>query len=206
MLPDVLDRAFTAIFRNFSTLFLVALFVAGPLHIGHAVVFQRVISVAELHPEIETFPKERQVKSVGKTQLGDYRKMYGTVLLIELLLLPILAGAARRTFRDDEKGEVPTATGSWKGALGETKGVLRSLPGALPLVLAGALAALLIGYLAERLGLTLSEFFTDDTRFVGVGLTHALAHALALPLLFGAWAAAPSKGSPKVVEPPLELY
>jgi len=205
MLPDVLDRAFTATFRNFSTLFLIALFVAGPLHIGHAVVFQRVISVAELHPEIETFPEERQVKSVGKAQLADYRKMYGTVLLIELLLLPIMAGAARRTFRDDEKEEVPTAIGSWKGALGETRGVLRSLPGASPIVLAGALTALLIGYLAERLGLTLSEFFTDDTRFVGVGLTHALAHALALPLLFGAWAAS-SDGSPKVVEKPLEFY
>jgi hypothetical protein len=129
------------------------------------------------------------------------------VLLLEMALLPLMAGAARRTLRDDEEDEVPTATRSWKSAMGEVGGLLRSLPRALPVLLAGLASALLIGFLAEKVGLMISEFLGDDTRFAAVGLAHALAHSLALPLLFGAWAASrpvTAGGTPK--EKPLELY
>ncbi|MGI8406896.1 MAG: hypothetical protein ACR2L3_00050 [Actinomycetota bacterium] len=186
----MLDRAFSAVFRNFSTLFLVAFLVAAPLHIGHAVMFEQVISLSELHPEIEGFPDERQVKSVGRAQLDAYRTASLAVLLLEVLLLPLMAGAARRAIRDDEEGKVPTATRAWRGALGELSGLFSGAARRPGVLLGGAAAAVVIGLLARRTGLVLTGFIPDDSDFIGVGLTNSLAHALALPLFFGVWAAA----------------
>ena len=205
MLPGVLDRAFSTVFRNFSTLFLIAVLVVAPLQVAHAVIFKRVIAVSELHPDIEEFPEERQVKSVGQAQLDNYRKSYWIILFLELALLPLMAVAARRTFIDEREGRVPTATASWRRSLLRQPALVRAPVSRIPHLAGGALAALLVGWLAYETGSLITEFLGDDSAFIGVAATNTIAHSLALPLFFGVWAAVSVVAPVKETES-LDLY
>src|SRR5687767_1406913 len=122
----MVDRAFRAALRNYSTLFLLVAVVTVPLHLLYSIVFQNVIETRELHAVIETFPDARQVRSVGRSQLTQARFGLALVTLIELAVLPFLARAGRRVLQMEEAGRVPSvgeALRSMKEAPGPRLGI-----------------------------------------------------------------------------------
>ncbi|MGH2755451.1 MAG: hypothetical protein ACRDLB_13610 [Actinomycetota bacterium] len=186
----MLDHAFRLTLKNFTTYFLLAACITVPLHVGHALVFQRVIAVSEIHDAIEEFPSERQVRGVGKAELRDARLGLVAVTAVEILLLPLLARAARRVLSDDRHGVLPTVRGGW-GRPSETGGNLarawRKEGSSLVVALVLALA---IGALAERAGMLLTEPLADQRAWAGVGLAQAAARALAIPFFIVPWGVA----------------
>ena len=186
----MLDHAFRLTLKNFTTYFLLVACVTMPLHVGYAFVFQKVIAVSEIHDEIERFPSGRQVRSVGTAELDDARRGLLAVTALEILLLPLLARASRRVLQDDSEGQLVTVRGAWTG-LGETGGSLlgawRDHVSALLFALA---TALVLGLLAERVGVLLAEPLGDPRAWAGVGLAHAVARSLAAPFFLVTWAVA----------------
>ena len=180
----MLERAFSAAFRNFSTLFLMVALFTVPLHVGYTFVFRDVIEVAELHSSIEEFPDYRQVKSVGPDQLRTARLAYLGLSALELaLLLPLLARATGRVLEVADRGGVPTIPGALRSVVGRGRGTAMGLMGILPSVAVAALLALAIGWLFERAGLQLVEAVPDDAAWTLVGVIQGTARALAAPFL-----------------------
>lgn len=196
----MLERAFSAAFRNFSTLFLMVALFTVPLHVGYSYVFRDVIEVAELHSSIEEFPDYRQVKGVGPDELRDARLAYLGLSALELaLLLPLLARATGRVLEVDARGGVPTIPDAVRSVVRRGRGSARTLLGALPTVAAAALLALVIGWLFERAGLHLAEAVPDQAAWTLVGLIQGTARALAAPFLLVTIAPVPT--SAKEVPP-----
>jgi hypothetical protein len=186
----MLDHAFRLTLKNFTTFFLLVACVTVPLHVGYAFVFQKVIAVSEIHDEIERFPSERQVRSVGTAELDDARRALLAVTALELLLLPLLARACRRVLVDDSGGLMVTVRGAWsrlREADGSLAGAWRDHAFALLIALATALA---LGLLAERVGILLTEPLSDSRAWAGVGLAQAAARALGAPFFLVTWAVA----------------
>ena len=105
----MLERAFSAAFRNLSTLFLMVALFTVPLHVGYSYLFRDVIEVRKIHSSIEGFPSYRQVKNVGPDELRTARLTYLGLSVLELaLLLPLLARATARVLEVDAAGGVPT--------------------------------------------------------------------------------------------------
>ncbi|CAN5564892.1 hypothetical protein BH24ACT26_BH24ACT26_00730 [soil metagenome] len=179
----VMDQALRATFRNFSTLFLLVAIVTIPLHLAHAFVFRDVIAVGDLHRDIESFPEGRQVQRVGLAELRAARLSFLALTLVELAAVPLFVRAARGAIAADES-EVPTVTGAWRGALSRsTQRPARPAParageGRLPMILAAAVLALAIGWLARAVGLVLIEPLDDLRSFAGVGLVEGACRAL----------------------------
>ncbi len=196
----MLERAFSAAFRNFSTLFLMVAVFTVPLHVSYTFMFRDVIEVAELHSSIEEFPDYRQVKGVGPDELRTARLTYLGLSVLELaLLLPLLARATGQVLAVDARGGVPTIPGALRSVRRRHQGIAGTLLGALPSVVAAALLALTIGWLFERAGLQLVEAVPDEATWPLVGLIRGTARALAAPFLLvaiGSIAAVPKEVPP----------
>jgi hypothetical protein len=180
----MLERAFTAAWRNFSTLFLLVALFTVPLHVGYSYLFRDVIEVREIHSSIEGFPSYRQVKNVGADQLRTARLAYLGLSLLELaLLLPVLVRATARVIEVDAAGGVPTIPTASRAVLRRTRGSLRDLIGALPPVLMAAVLALAIGWLFERAALLGVEVVPDEHAWPLVGAIQGCARGVAAPFL-----------------------
>ncbi|HZJ49617.1 MAG TPA: hypothetical protein VFF07_01930 [Actinomycetota bacterium] len=187
------DRALRAAFSNFSTLFLLAATIALPLHLTHGYLFQEVYEVRDLHPVIEAFPKGRRIARVSPRRLQRSRNVATVVLVAELALLPLLAGAALRVVRTHEEGGVPTALGSWRGVRDIPRLLAaRSKPG---VVVVGAAVALAVGWLAQTTGLILAEPVPDSWAWLAISGVEGLARAAAAPFLVAALAVAALQGA-----------
>lgn len=187
------DRALRAAFSNFSTLFLLAATIALPLQLTHGYLFQEVYEVRDLHPVIEAFPKGRRIARVSPRRLQRSRNVATVVLVAELALLPLLAGAALRVVRTHEEGGVPTALGSWRGVRDIPRLLAaRSKPG---VVVVGAAVALAVGWLAQTTGLILAEPVPDSWAWLAISGVEGLARAAAAPFLVAALAVAALQGA-----------
>ena len=174
------DRALRSTFRNFVTLFFVAACLTVPLHVGKSFLFRRVESVRNLHGDIEAFPGGRQVRSVGRVQLAQARRAALVVTAIEIVLIPILAGAARQVVDRDRGGGVPTVADAWVHCLPPI------LPGPRVLRRAGAVAAglgagLAVVWLVQSTGAILVEPLGPTVVFAGIGLVEGVSRAAGAP-------------------------
>ncbi|MDQ3216818.1 MAG: hypothetical protein M3Q18_02965 [Actinomycetota bacterium] len=182
------DRALRAAFSNFSTLFLLAATITLPLHLTHGYLFREVYEVRDLHPVIEQFPKGRRIARVSPRRLQRSRSAATIVLVAELALLPLLAGAALRVVRTHQEGGVPTALRSWRGVRDLLRlGAAGSKPG---VVVVGAAVALAVGWLARTTGLILAEPVPNSWAWLAISGVEALARAAAAPFLVAAIAVA----------------
>lgn len=180
----MLEWAFSAAFRNFSTLFLMVALFTVPLHVGYSYLFHDVIEVREIHSSIEDFPSYRQVKNVGPDELRTARLAYVGLSVLELaLLLPLLARATARVLEVDTAGGVPTIPSSLRASLRRGSSAFRGLFEALPSMLIAAVLALAIGWLFERTSLLLVEAVPDEHAWPLVGAIQGCARALAAPFL-----------------------
>ena len=177
----MVDKAFRAALRNFSTLFLIVAVITVPLHLLYGIVFQNVIETRELHSVIQTFPETRQVRSVGRAQLMQARVGLALVTLIELAVLPFLARAARRVLRMEEAGEVATV-GAALRAIREEPAIPFGLDRMGPVLVAAAIG-FAIGFAIERTGLLLLEFVSDESTFPFFGLMQGVSRAAGAPFL-----------------------
>src|SRR5688572_2762720 len=105
----LVDQGLRNTFRNFSTLFLLALSVTLTCHLVYAFIFRDVLEIDELHRFVRGLTAGRTVNGVGRKDLIDAIFWAKLVPLVELLLLPLLIGAARRVLTREARGEVPTA-------------------------------------------------------------------------------------------------
>jgi hypothetical protein len=180
----LLDRAFRATVRNFSTLFLLVAIVTVPLHVAHAYVFRRVIAVSELHPAIERFPRARKVSGVGRAELTEARTSYLVLNLFEVALLPLVARAAARAMAADRSGGVPTVMRALAPRGHSTRAVSWRLvsPGTLAVALA---VAVVVTWLARAAGLILVEPLPSTSSWAGVGVVEGLCRAVGAPFFVG---------------------
>jgi hypothetical protein len=176
------DAALRSTFRNFFTLFLLVAVWTVPLHLAHSYAYRDVISIAELHPDLETFPEGRRVRNVGVGDLRSSRRAYLLLTVLELALLPLLLRAARRVVADGTKE--PTVVGAYRG-LADRLPARRDW-GELALWAAAAAAfALAAGALFRAGGLLAVAPLPDERAFPWVGLVDATARALAGALFIG---------------------
>jgi hypothetical protein len=196
----MLERAFTAAFRNFSTLFLMVALFTVPLHVGYSFLFRDVIEVREIHSSIEGFPSYRQVKNVGPDELRTARLTYLGLSVLELaLLVPLLARATARVLEVDAAGGVPTIPRAFRASLRRGSSASRGLFGALPSILIAAVLAFAIGWLFERAALLLVETVPDERAWPLVGGIQGCSRALAAPFVLAAIAI--DRASAKEVPP-----
>lgn len=177
----LLDQSLRATFRNFSTLFLMAAIITIPLHVGHSFVYRGVIAVQDLHSDIETFPAGRQVHSVGREQLDDARIAFWAITALEVLLLPLVAGAAGRVLEVDARGGLPTVVDAW--AHPRLRAPERPGPPVLWPVPVAAALALGVWLLVERIGMVVVEPLPDVVSFAGTGLVLGISRAASVPFV-----------------------
>jgi hypothetical protein len=180
----MIERAFARTFRNFSTIFILVAVVVLPIHLIYSYTFRNVIATSDFHEAIEQMPNYQQVRSVGPPQLDHARLVFWILTAAELALVPLAVRATRRVFIVDDRGEVPTAPDAWGRALQKQEG-RRFRPGWLVPAAVGVAAAVVAGVLMALIGSSLSGFLSEDWRWTGVGLTQALARAVAAPLALG---------------------
>lgn len=174
-------------FAEFSTFFLIVAVVAFPLHLAHGYAFRNVIEVSELHDQIASFPEDRTVRDVGPSRLTTYRTTYLLLNALELVLLALMVRAVRRALDDHLAGRVPTVSSSWRGIARGPGGYLRSLGNLGPL--GGALViAVILGVLAERVGLLIAQPLGDANAWLGLGTAQAVARSVGAPFLLVTWA------------------
>ena len=178
----MVDRTLRAALRNFTTLFLVAAAFTVPLHVAHAFVYRDVLEVADLHDAIEGFPAARQVRSVGRVQLDDARRAFWAVNALELLLVPLLAGAARRVLERERAGRLPGVLDALVRAPARLRGP-RGTRISWAAVAAGVAVGAATGVLVERILLVVAEPLPDVAAFAGFGLAWGVARAAAAPFV-----------------------
>ena len=183
----LLDRSLRTTFRNYSTLFLLVALVSVTAHLVYGVIFRDVLEVTELHPDVAALKAGRQVNNVGAKDLATSETARWIVLAVEVALLPVLIGAARRVVHKDEAGGVPTVP--------DALAHLRDKDARLSFRWGGAqMATVVIGlglaaatwYLAERAGLLVAEPLPDRFNFIALELARGVALALGAPFLLGA--------------------
>ena len=176
------DAALRSTFRSFFTLFLLVAVWTVPLHIAYSYAFRDVISIAELHPDLETFPEGRRVRNVSIGDLRSARLAYLLLTAFELALLPLLFRAARSVVA--EGVEQPTVPRAYREAV-------RRLPAArgwgelMVWITAAAAFALVVGALARAAGLLVIAPLPDERVFPWVGLVDGSARALGGALFVG---------------------
>ena len=188
----MLEKGLSYAFRDLWTYILIAAVVTIPLHSIYAFAFQDVISVAEVHEEIESFTGGRTTRDVGPSDLDRERAAWMAIVALELALLPLAARATRRALEHDMEDRVPSAVGAWTGIASTGGGFGRALFRNLGPLAAAALLALAAGFLAERAGTLLSEALGSGTRWAGVALSQGLGRAIGAPLFLVPWALASS--------------
>jgi hypothetical protein len=175
-----IDRTLRLTWRNFATLWLLVALITIPVHLGHSFVYRRVIGLRELHPAIEQLPANRQVRSVGRSDLEEARSALAVIVIVELALLPLVAGATRRALQVDAAGGLPTVLDSWTHSLGA-----RRRPAPAGSGVAAAAAGLAIsaatGYLIWQIGQLVIEPVGDDATWAAVGLAGGITGATAAP-------------------------
>ena len=187
----LVDAALRSTFRNFFTLFLIVAVWTVPLHIVYSYLFRDVISVADLHPEIETFPEGgRRVHNVGVDDLRRSRWVAIGLGVLELLLVPLWVRAAR-----DVVGGGPASIGADVDAVPTVVGAYRSVsvtrPGPSPSLeilrwaVGAGLFALVVGLLVRRAGLLVVAPLPDENSFAWVGLVEGTARGVAGALFIG---------------------
>ena len=182
----LLDRALRTTFRNFSTLFLLAALVTVTAHLVYGIVFRDVLEVTELHPFIRGLQAGRQVNDVSADDLAASETARWVVLGVEVALLPLLIGGARRIVAREAEGGVPTVPDALTH-LRDREARLSFKWGRAEIVT--ALAGLVLGagvwYLAQRAGLLAAEPLPDHFNFLALELVRGVAHALGAPFLLG---------------------
>ena len=197
----MLDRALAKTFANLSTLLLLACVFTLPIHLVHAYVFREALAVAELSPEIRTFPEGRQVRGVAKGDLEQERISLVIVIGFEMLLLPFAFRAARRVFEVDDEGGVPTTVDAWSHWRSTPQGGL--LPG--PTAIA-AVIGLVAAWLVWGIGSQLADMASADMAWAVTGLTRASSVALFTALSCGVAASLPPTQPKKIAPPELDPY
>ena len=187
-----LDRAFSLVFRNFATLFLLAASLTVPLHVAVSYSHRDVIAVRDIHDDIGRFPEDQRVRGVGRDEVDAYRSSGPILVLIEAAAIPILVGAAVQVFERDLAGRVPSVWDAWRAGFA---GLRRLRPRNLELWLAGAVTALTIAVLGRLALLIAAEPLPDEVAWAGRALAEGLSRALGAPFLLGA-AALAAKGAP----------
>ncbi len=179
----MLNRALAFTFRNFLTLFLLALTVMLPLHLVQDYLWQDVVGVSELHHEVQELQGDATVDGVRPNDLARWRAAGWMILIFEVASSPLLVRAARRVLLDDVEGEVPTVIKAWSSALAaEGSGDIRRVWGPVIsiLVIAGASTVLV-----RETALSLSYFIPDDYRWIGVAFGEATSRALGAAIFVG---------------------
>ena len=192
----MLDRAFRAAFRSFSTLFLVVAVVTIPLHLIYSFTFRNVIATTEIHGEIERFPNYRQVRSVGPRELRDAAVGSWILAGLELALVPLGVRAVRRVIEVEDAGGVATVPDAWRTALSRRGSSARSSTQNLPAAAIGVVVALVLGFLVGRIGAVLTQPLTPDFSWLGHGAVGAIARAAAAPFALAALTGPAAKGHP----------
>jgi hypothetical protein len=178
-----LDRSLRLTFRSFVTLFFIAAVITVPLHVGHSFVHRRAIGVRELHPFIREFPSDaRKVHGVGQSEVEEAETSLRFVSILELALLPLMAGAARRALIVDAGGSVATVADAWAHCLTAWR---RPAPARVNVgvVLCGCIAGAAVVFLAESITAILAEPLGESVAFGLVGLGDAAARALGAPFV-----------------------
>lgn len=199
----MLDRALTITFRNLSTLFLVAAVFFVPLHLVHAFLFRDVLAVAELRPEIASFPETKKVRNVGPAEFADERTALGIVFIVEAGLLVVVLGAALRVVEVDRNDDVPTVGDALADSMQSLGRVRLQRPGVV--VLCGAIGAL-AAWLVYRIGLLATELLGNDTAFAGVGLARGAAVSLFATFVAGPIAALSAESPDGTPPERLDVY
>ena len=198
MLPD---RALKATFRNFSTLFLLAALVTLTAHLVHGFIFRDVLEVDELHRFVKGLTPGRTVNGVGRSDLNAAVTWSRAVVAVEILLLPLLIGAARRAMDRDERGEVPTVIDALRHPRSGARLSFRFNGGELGTVLFGAVLGAATWLLAVQLGLLIGEPLPDRWNFLSFSLAYGVAEALGLTFFLGALITAGRAGGRRRSEP-----
>lgn len=178
----MLDRAFRAVLRDFTTYALIAAVVLFPLHLIYSFVFQDTIAVSSLHGEIGRLSADDTIRGVGSGDLTTYRIVGALLLLIEVLLLPLLVAAAAVALDHRERGELPTVRGSWGGVRSRERASVGT-PRNSGVLLSAVAVALVVGLLARAGGLLLLEPLSDRTLWAGVAIVETVARSLAAPFV-----------------------
>ena len=180
------DRALRATFRNFSTLFLLSAFVTVTAHLVYGFIFRDVLEVDELHRFVKGLTPGRTVNGVGRSDLDSAVQWSKAVIAVEILLLPLLIGAARRIVDRDEKGEVPTVIDSLRHPRSGTKLSFKFNGRELGTLLAGVILGVVTWLLASQLGLLIAEPLPDPWNFLSFSLAYGVSEALGLAFFLGA--------------------
>ena len=183
MLPD---RAFRATFRNFSTLFLLGALVTVTAHLVYGFIFRDVLEIDELHRFVKGLTPGRTVNGVGRTDLATAVQWSKAVVAVEILLLPLLLGAARRVIDRYESGQVPTVFDALRHPRSGTKLGFRLNGGELGTLLLGVVLGVATWLLASQLGLLIAEPLPDPWNFLSFSLANGAAEALGLAFFLGA--------------------
>jgi hypothetical protein len=172
-----LEQSLQATWRNFATIFFAATLITLPLHVGWAFAYRDVIAVRELHDAIEQFPGARQVRSIGTAELDSARRSLAIVTAIELVLVPVGAGAVRRVLQTEAAGRLPTVLDAWGHSVAAwTKPApSRATPAA---VVGGAAIAVAAALMATAIGELVAEPVPASAVFAAVGLTQALGRSV----------------------------
>jgi hypothetical protein len=179
-----LDRAFRATFRNFSTLFLLVASLTVPLHLAYSVAFRDVVAVGDLRSAIERFPPHRKVHGVGRKRLHESRVAFIGLSLLEVALIPVLVRATERVLEVDEQGGVPSVLDAYRHVVQPRprQGI------GFARVVAAVVVAITVAFLAERIGLLLTEPVPRTLDFLAAGLVRALSRAVGAPFALSAMA------------------
>ena len=178
----LLDDVLRSVFRNFFTVLFFVAVLTVPLHLGYSIVFRQAIETREIHDEIETFPEERQVRGVGRSELSAYRAVGWFLVLVELAAIPLLARGTRRIVEKEGVGEVATVRDALEH-LRMPADTRRWREGGVKTFSLVVLIGLVTGFFLDRTGLLLLEFVADDRTFPFFGLVRAISHATTLTFL-----------------------
>jgi hypothetical protein len=196
-----IDATLRITWRNFATMWLLVAAVTIPLHVGHAFAYRRVIALRELHPAIAQLPANRQVRSIGRADLDDARAALAVIVVIELALLPFMAGATRRALQRDAGGRLPTVVDAWAHSMGSWR---RAPPVESGVAEAGTglIVAVATGYLVWGIGAIVSEPVPDSAAWAAVGLVQGLGAASAAPFFLVPIALLPGRAKGEGPIPP----
>jgi hypothetical protein len=173
-----LDSALRAAFANFSTLFLLVAMLYVPLQVTRSYAFRDVVEVRALHGAIAQFPDDRRVRGVDRQRLDRYRFFGVVVAVIQVGLLPVLAGGARHALDEDRRGRLPTVTGSLAGGLRSPIVPVPSGP-----VLASVLIAAGVYLLGSAIARLLLEVTPDAVAWAMAGLSEGTARVAGVPFV-----------------------